>query len=90
MAKWALAIHGGAGVISRSTHPTPYIVALNDALSRGQAVLRGDCNALPWARDGIPQPPLALAAAQAAVEAMEDCELFNAGKIHLRCVFSPK
>ncbi len=77
--KWAIAIHGGAGVISRSTDPVPYETLLAKALDHGVAVLENERLPDVWALHNIPQPPLAMAAALAAVEAMENSYLFNAG-----------
>jgi beta-aspartyl-peptidase (threonine type) len=68
--KWALAIHGGAGVIQRSsmTRETEaaYRAALASALESGAKVLR----------DGGPS----LDAVEAAIRLMEDDPLFNAGR----------
>lgn len=68
--KYALAIHGGAGTITRSLM-TPekeaiYTKGLQDALSAGNAVLAGGGNALD--------------AVEVAVVALENNPLFNAGK----------
>ena len=70
MNKYAIAIHGGAGTILKSTM-TPekekaYSDALRDALEAGEAILKSG---------GI-----ALEAVEAAVKSMEDNPLFNAGK----------
>ncbi|QNH63828.1 isoaspartyl peptidase/L-asparaginase family protein [Hymenobacter sediminicola] len=67
---FALAIHGGAGTISRQLM-TPekeqaYQAALRQSLEAGHAVLR----------QGGP----ALDAVEAAVRSLEDCPLFNAGR----------
>jgi beta-aspartyl-peptidase (threonine type) len=64
---FVIAVHGGAGTISRTAaDATPFHAGLRDALEAGAAVLRaGGC---------------ALDAAQAAVESLEDCPLFNAGR----------
>ncbi len=68
--RWALAIHGGAGVIERADlspeQDAAYRAALDRALAAGAAVLSA----------GGP----ALDAVQAAVELMEDDPLFNAGR----------
>lgn len=79
VSKWAIAIQGGAGVISRETVSKPYEQALNSSLQAAQLVL--DAGRVPHAWDvaDLPHPPLALAAALAAVESMEECPLFNAG-----------
>lgn len=66
----ALAIHGGAGTLTRG-HMTAerealYTAALETALAAGYALLEA----------GKP----ALDAVQAAVQSLEDCPLFNAGK----------
>ncbi|WP_426022215.1 isoaspartyl peptidase/L-asparaginase family protein [Brevundimonas sp. PWP3-1b1] len=67
---WSLAIHGGAGVIERSSltpeQDAAYRASLQRALDAGSAVLD---------RGGS-----ALDAVQAAVEIMEDDPLFNAGR----------
>ena len=68
--RWALAIHGGAGVIERTDlspeQDAAYRAALNRALEAGAAVLAAGGSALD--------------AVQAAVELMEDDPLFNAGR----------
>lgn len=68
--RWALAIHGGAGVIERANlspeQDAAYRAALTRALEAGSAVLRSGGEAL----DAI----------QAAIEIMEDDPLFNAGR----------
>jgi len=68
--QWSLAIHGGAGVIERSSltpaQDAAYRAALQAALDAGSAVLKGGGSALD--------------AVQAAVEVMEDDPLFNAGR----------
>src|SRR5215831_18862248 len=68
--KWALAIHGGAGVIQRSsmTRETEaaYRAALSAALEAGAKVLR----------DG----GTSLDAVEGAIRLMEDDPLFNAGR----------
>ena len=70
MPPYALAIHGGAGVISRSKmtpeREAASLNALREALEAGEAVLR----------DG----GTAIDASQAAVIVLEDNPLFNAGK----------
>ncbi|WP_321489822.1 isoaspartyl peptidase/L-asparaginase [uncultured Hyphomonas sp.] len=68
--QWRLAIHGGAGVITRGSM-TPeqealYRAGLQEALEAGAEVLRNGGSALD--------------AAQAAVIPMENNEIFNAGK----------
>jgi len=67
---FALAVHGGAGTISRQLM-TPekeqaYQMALRQSLEAGQAVLR--------------QGGSALDAVETAVRSLEDCPLFNAGR----------
>src|SRR5258705_6531726 len=68
--KWALAIHGGAGVIERSsmTRETEaaYRAALSAALETGARVLRDGGSAL----DAI----------ESTIRLMEDDPLFNAGR----------
>lgn len=68
--RWSLAIHGGAGVIERSSltpqQDAAYRASLQRALDAGSAVLT---------RGGS-----ALDAVLAAVEVMEDDPLFNAGR----------
>lgn len=70
MHPWALAIHGGAGLIDRerltAAQDAAYRAALGAALEAGAAVLR----------DG----GAALDAVEAAVRALEDDPLFNAGR----------
>lgn len=80
---WAIAIHGGAGSISRSIVPLPYEQALETALDAAYDVLENGPQsrfAAPWTRANIAFPPIAVAAALAAVESMESEPLFNAGK----------
>ncbi|MBA9077504.1 isoaspartyl peptidase/L-asparaginase family protein [Rufibacter quisquiliarum] len=67
---FSLALHGGAGTITRSTL-TPqmdadYRSALRQALEVGHAILQGG--------------DTALAAVEAVVVSLEDCPLFNAGR----------
>lgn len=84
VSKWAIAIHGGAGVISRDTVSKPYEDALNSSLQAAQLVLEAGKASDAWDAAGLTRPPLALAAALAAVESMEACPLFNAGSsIHV-------
>lgn len=81
---WAIAVHGGAGAISRETAVLPYEQALKAAVDAAHAVLEAGRNtnaALPWDNDDVPFPPAAVAAALAAVESMEACLLFNAGAL---------
>ena len=67
---FALAIHGGAGTISRQLmtfeKEQAYLAALRRSLQAGYAVLR--------------QGGSALDAVEAAVRSLEDCPLFNAGR----------
>lgn len=66
---WALAIHGGAGTIPRSLPEAvqrEYLAGLERALSAGQAILQAGGASLD--------------AAEAAVRALEDDPLFNAGR----------
>lgn len=67
---WAIVIHGGAGVIERTTmtpeREAAYRAALSAALETGSKVLRG----------GGPS----LDAVEAAIRLMEDDPLFNAGR----------
>ena len=70
MKKFAIAIHGGAGTISKNLM-TPekelaYQDALKNAITAGEEVL--NCNGS------------ALEAVEAAVISLENCPLFNAGK----------
>jgi beta-aspartyl-peptidase (threonine type) len=69
-AEWALAIHGGAGVIERGSlspeQERAYRAALSVALEAGSAVLR---------RGGS-----SLDAVEAAIRLLEDDPLFNAGR----------
>ena len=70
MKKFAIAIHGGAGTILRSAltdeKERAYRTGLQDALEAGMSIL---------SRGGK-----SLDAVQAAVESLENCPLFNAGK----------
>ena len=67
---WSFAIHGGAGVIERSSltpeQDAAYRAALHRALETGRAVLADGGSAMD--------------AVQAAIEIMEDDPLFNAGR----------
>lgn len=64
---YALALHGGAGTITLGeADEAPYHAALADALEAGRAVLHGGGTAMD--------------AVVAAVVALEDCPLFNAGR----------
>ncbi len=69
-AEYAIAIHGGAGTITRSSmspeKEKEYLAALNEALDRGESILKEGGSSL----DAI----------QAAIMYMEDSPLFNAGK----------
>ena len=62
---YVLAVHGGAGVIKAGADEAAYHAGLQLAVTAGQAVLQGGGSALD--------------AVQAAVQALEDCPLFNAG-----------
>jgi len=68
--KWALAIHGGAGVIERGdltpAKEAEYRAALNAALAAGAKVLRAGRSSLD--------------AVEAAIRVLEDDPLFNAGR----------
>jgi beta-aspartyl-peptidase (threonine type) len=66
--RYSLAIHGGAGTILQTTAEAeaPYHAALEEAIAAGEAVLAGGGSALD--------------AVTAAVVALEDCPLFNAGR----------
>lgn len=70
MRKFALVIHGGAGVVERHRMAPPeeqaYLAGLTEALHRGFGILRGGGTGLD--------------AVQAAVEVLEDSPLFNAGR----------
>ncbi|GJQ13804.1 hypothetical protein GpartN1_g5595.t1 [Galdieria partita] len=63
---WAVAVHGGAGVVSKSIDTLPYIEGLDAALSCGVKRLSSEGSALEAVVD--------------AVESLEDNELFNAGR----------
>lgn len=81
---WAIAVHGGAGTISRETTPLPYEQALKTAVDAAHAVLEAGRNtdtAVPWDTADAAFPPTAVAAALAAVESLEACPLFNAGAL---------
>jgi len=68
--RWALAIHGGAGVIGRGDlsreKEAAYRAGLNAALAAGQKVLSGGGSSLD--------------AVEATIRVLEDNPLFNAGK----------
>ena len=70
MNKFAIALHGGAGTITRkimtSESEAKYRNALEQCLDAGHKILAAGGNALD--------------AVTAAVTALEDCEIFNAGK----------
>lgn len=64
---FVIAVHGGAGTISpEKANEAPYHEGLQAALRAGAAVLEAGGSALD--------------AAQAAVQSLEDCPLFNAGR----------
>jgi hypothetical protein len=69
-AKWALSIHGGAGVIERASmtreREAEYRAALSAALETGAQILRGNGSALD--------------AVESTIRLMEDDPLFNAGR----------
>lgn len=69
-AEYAIAIHGGAGTITKANmspeQEKEYMAALNEALDRGEEILKRGGNSL----DAI----------EAAIMYMEDSPLFNAGK----------
>ncbi|XP_065183544.1 isoaspartyl peptidase-like [Sycon ciliatum] len=74
---WAVALHGGAGDLSRSLDGKPYRDALDACLQRGVEVVCGR-----QAPSFAPYSHLNMAT-QAAIEtvvALEDCDLFNAGR----------
>jgi len=67
--EWALAIHGGAGVIQRTMaeeQQKAYFVTLREALALGQGMLEGGANSVD--------------VVEAVVALLEDSPLFNAGK----------
>lgn len=70
MKKFALAIHGGSGTLLKknisSEKETAYKNALEEALEKGTAVLENGGKAID--------------AVEAAVNSLENCHLFNAGK----------
>ncbi len=66
MIPFALAIHGGAGTITKEIDPAPYLAVLHEALDAGYAVL---------SRQGS-----AIDAVAAAVLILEDSPLYNAGR----------
>jgi len=70
MNKYAIAIHGGAGTILRSTmtpeKETAYKKALEDAITAGETILKKNGTSLD--------------AVEAAIRTLEDNPLFNAGK----------
>jgi beta-aspartyl-peptidase (threonine type) len=63
---YVLAIHGGAGTILPGADEAPYHAALRSAIAAGEAVLAGGGSALD--------------AVSRAVQELEDCILFNAGR----------
>jgi len=67
---FSFAIHGGAGTITRSSMTSDkeqkYLQALDNALKTGEAILKNGGTSLD--------------AVSAAVQNLEDCPLFNAGK----------
>src|SRR5690606_7085058 len=64
---FVIAVHGGAGTISpQQANEAPYHAGLQAALRAGAAVLEAGGSALD--------------AVQAAVQSLEDCPLFNAGR----------
>ena len=67
--KWALAIHGGAGVIARSMPP--------EKREAYQAELKA---ALNLGREMLAQGKSSVDVVEAVVRRLEDCPLFNAGK----------
>lgn len=85
---WAIAIHGGAGVISRDTDSVPYEAVLKRSVEAGVSVLEGGLPAW-WGQHDLSKPGTALAAAVAAVEVMEDSDLFNAGACSTPFVIPP-
>lgn len=79
---WAIAVHGGAGAISRETILLPYEQALESSVNAAYEALANGISsaaATPWQQSNIPFPSMAVAAALAAVETLEDSPLFNAG-----------
>ncbi|TNE28955.1 MAG: isoaspartyl peptidase/L-asparaginase, partial [Alphaproteobacteria bacterium] len=66
MIPFALAIHGGAGTITKEIDPAPYLAVLHDSLDAGYAVLSSGGSALD--------------AVSAAVLILEDSPLYNAGR----------
>jgi len=64
---WAIALHGGAGVIAKHTPNAPeYLAALKEALTLGIEVLKNGGTSLD--------------AVEVVTRYLEDCPLFNAGK----------
>ena len=68
--RWSLVVHGGAGVMARTTLSTEQDAAYRAALLRAL-----DAGAGPLAHGGV-----ALDAVEAAIRVLEDDPLFNAGK----------
>jgi len=66
MIPFALAIHGGAGTITKDVDPAPYLAVLHASLDAGYAVLSQQGNAVD--------------AVSAAVLVLEDSPLYNAGR----------
>jgi len=63
---WAVAVHGGAGVVSKNIDSGPYVEGLDSALSCGMKRLSLKGTAIEAVVD--------------AVESLENNELFNAGR----------
>lgn len=79
VSRWAIAVHAGAGAPSPDAPPKPYEHELNIALQAAEHVLHTQTVSIDWHQAHVKPPPLALAAALAAVECLETTPLFNAG-----------
>lgn len=76
--QWAIAIHGGAGPISRTFDSTNHEESLKRVLNRAIEVLT--TRKEDEAKTRVPNTSRALTAAIEAVVCMEDDPLFNAGR----------
>lgn len=81
--QWAIAIHAGAGTISRNIDSKPREDGLKAALDAGQNALFENSYCSFWSGSGLKTPSLPFLSALAAVEFLEACPLFNAGIVAL-------
>lgn len=75
---WAIAVHGGAGTISRTEPPEEHLKGLKSAILTGTKILTTSAP-LQSQHTHLSDKPKAVVAAVAAVQALEDNPLFNAG-----------